>query len=242
MLLGPAPLADGLRSRSPKASKIVQDFTSVLKTVDDLGAFCAVISNSHLVPKFIVSACDGIGCVFIAANALRWERLAAVAIENDMALARAVSLHCPDVVHIADLTAVTAAEIAKFMPAGNNWEFWWVGGPPCQLFSALGAQGLWNDAKSKPLLSFLELRDQLQVTCSRRGVRFRWLMEEVASMPKATIAEISNLAQCVPLLMDAGDFGWVRRPRLWWVGDLSADHAKLVMKKFPFSRCIWLDL
>ena len=195
----PDATIEGIRSCPPKANAIAQKFHSIIKTVDDLGALCAVTSNCHLCPKFIVSACDGIGCVYIAANALRWERLAAIAIENELTLADAVAHHCHDVVHIADLNEVTAAEIATHMPPGQNWEMWYVGGPPCQPFPALGAQGLWNDPKSKPLVSFLELRDQLQMLCTRRAVRFRWLMEEVASMPKEVVLEISNMAHCMPV-------------------------------------------
>ena len=231
----PNEVIEGIRNCPPKANAIYQKFHSVLKTVDDLGAFCAVTSNCHLSPKFIISACNGIGCVFIAANALRWERLAAISIENNSTLADAVAHHCKDIVHIADLTKVTAAEIAAHMPPGQNYEVWYVGGPPCQPFSALGLQGLWNDPQSKPLVSFIELRDQLQMLCTRKSVKFRWFMEEVASMPKEVILQINDMAHCVPVFLDAGDFGWVLRPRLWWLGDVSIEQAKSAMKLMPFE-------
>ena len=54
------------------------------------------------------------------------------------------------------------------------------------------------------------------------GIGFKWLVEEVASMAQKHRDEISATLGGQPVLLNAADWGWVQRARLYWGLDVPA--------------------
>ena len=95
------------------------------------------------------------------------------------------------------------------------------GGPPCTPFSSLGCKRGFDDARSLPLVKFFELKDDMEKLCQEMKLSFKWMMEEVASMDQHMREAISKLAKHEPILIHAGEWGYVHRARLFWgISDL----------------------
>eukprot|EP00971_Amphidinium_carterae_P349379 6490989-Amphidinium_carterae.1 len=109
-----------------------------------------------------------------------------------------------------------------------------VAGAPCQPFSSLGRQHGFDDPRSAPLRHFFVLRDELETLCKQQHVPFHWLLEEVATMTGEARQQISDLAHCLPVLIQVADFGWVHRARLYWGATTDALKAR--------SRDTFIDL
>ena len=229
----PAKASKPVAKKEEKGAK-VQQLREEVKSVPDLGALLLAAGRFSNKPKFIVSACDGMGGIFVAAEYLLWDACVTVAIEKDDVLCKAMKGNVPNIIHMKDLTKVSLQDILEWRPHGTDWELWFAGGPPCQPFSHLVKQKLWEDPNSEPLKAFAALKDALASWCSNEGIDFRWLMEKVASMPAQVVDEISGLLGCSPVFLDAGDFGWVLRPRLWWIGDINMQHVTAASKRLPF--------
>eukprot|EP00971_Amphidinium_carterae_P350273 6491465-Amphidinium_carterae.1 len=91
-----------------------------------------------------------------------------------------------------------------------------IAGAPCQPFSSLGRQQGFNDPRSHPLQRFFNIRDELRDFCQGHSIPFFWLLEEVATMTEDSRHQITKLAGVPPILLQAADFGWVHRARLYW--------------------------
>eukprot|EP00959_Pyramimonas_sp_CCMP1952_P044977 939632-Pyramimonas_sp.AAC.1 len=56
--------------------------------------------------------------------------------------------------------------------------------------------------------------DGLRTAMPEASIDF--LGENVASMPECDVLRLNQLFGRIPLEIEAGDVGWVRRPRLYW--------------------------
>ena len=109
-----------------------------------------------------------------------------------------------------------AAEIRRADPAGECVVLL-VAAPPCQDFSQIGAEAGHRGARGGLFLRSAEF--VLELRAALRGWRVGFLFENVVMEP-ASAKEVSDCLGVPPVLVCASDFGWISRPRLWW---LSAD-------------------
>ena len=92
-----------------------------------------------------------------------------------------------------------------------------VGGPPCQGVSGLNAsrKGASLDPRSSLNQQFKLIFDWV-VEC------FHWcpvhfFQESVSSMEAKDINQYNDVAQLLPVEVEASQVGWVRRPQLFWL-------------------------
>ena len=165
---------------------------------------------------FVVSVCDGIGAAFVALFLLGY-RAQGIAVENEGHLSAFGAVTWPSLTQDDNVLSLSAADAMAGARAAKAHAVLLVGGPPCPPFSSLSSnpQGF-NDERSAPLVRFVELRDEIGSACAATGMRFRWLMEEVATMEVAHRAAITELVGEVPTLIHAADFGYLHRARLYW--------------------------
>ena len=123
----------------------------------------------------------------------------------------------PGITSAVDVAALTVAGILAAARRAGADAILLVGGPPCPPFSPLSGnpQG-WSDPRTGPLRHFVRLKNGLAEACQREGLRFKWFMEEVATMAAVHRDEISRLLDAAPVLIHAADFGLVHRARYYW--------------------------
>ena len=90
------------------------------------------------------------------------------------------------------------------------------GGPTCQPFSLAGHQRGWADSHSSPSSHFCLLQRRLNVQCQEVNCRFACFMEQVATMSVENREIITEKFGGPPVLVQAADFGWVQRARIYW--------------------------
>jgi hypothetical protein len=144
------------------------------------------------------------------------KRFRGIAAEMDPHARALAAHHHPKVQSYADALDITSELIMTEFRKRPYSGLLLTAGPPCSPFSSLGSQRGFKDEASRPLLHFLDLHGQLSTDCLRSGVEFRWLLEEVSSMPQDVRETISGRLGTQPLLLNAADFGWVHRSRLYW--------------------------
>ena len=170
--------------------------------------------------------------------------VAALAWETDRLCRRLAAHRLPWLQHRGDFTGETvekvAAEIRRADPAGECVVLL-VAAPPCQDFSQIGAEAGHRGARGGLFLRSAEFVFELRTAL--RGWRVGFLFENVVMEP-ASAKEVSDCLGVPPVLVCASDFGWISRPRLWWLSaDLRqcttdpASGAPLAWtKKGPFHR------
>jgi hypothetical protein len=166
-------------------------------------------------PLLVVSLCDGIGSIYVTPERLK-RKFRGLAAELDPHARALTRLRHRRVKVYDDALTFTHEFILQEYRKHRYAGILLTAGPPCSPFSSLGQQRGFDDAASKPLLHFMELKDSLEKACSSSAIDFRWLMEEVSSMPQDARETISARLGCSPILLNAADFGWVHRSRLYW--------------------------
>ena len=158
----------------------------------------------------------------------------ALAWETDRLCRRLAAHRLPWLQQRGDFTGETvekvAAEIRRADPAGECVVLL-VAAPPCQDFSQIGAEAGHRGARGGLFLRSAEFVLEL-----RTG--------GAAWLEPASAKEVSDCLGVPPVLVCASDFGWISRPRLWWLSaDLRqcttdpASGAPLAWtKKGPFHR------
>ncbi|CAE7595796.1 unnamed protein product [Symbiodinium sp. CCMP2592] len=191
------------------------------------GSHCAstvvrpALKRTRRAPKIILlSFFDGIGAAPALVENLFGQPTLALAWEIDATCRRLASARLPWLVHRGDVTSESpgsvAAAIRKADPTGECTVVV-TAAPPCQDFSRIGpATGHAGERGSLFLLT-VDMFNQILADLSDRRVAF--LFENVVMEP-ADAAKISDALGVQPVLVCGSDFGWISRPRLWW---MSAD-------------------
>ena len=94
------------------------------------------------------------------------------------------------------------------------------GGSPCQPNTSLnmGRRGLHDERALQPfelVRIIADIRDLPEVKEQRLPV-LGWL-ENTASSPPEVVSAYSEALHAIPLEMDAADYGWTGRRRLFWI-------------------------
>ena len=173
----------------------------------------------------LLSLFDGVGAApYIIDRDFGRPRLA-VSWEVDRACKALVQKALPWVEHRGDFARDSPRDVADLvLDADPNAEAMvvWCAAPPCQDFSRI-AQGAGHQGDRGRLFEeSVNFMDELRAAL--KSHRFAFLYENVEMSAEA--AKVSSAALGVqPVFVCPSDFGWVSRPRLWW---LSIDWTRLV--------------
>ena len=169
---------------------------------------------------YIVSVCDGIGGGLVAAS--KYTEIKGRVCEKNDDLRKFVEEKWPGVTSTKTIEELKAADMAEEMKAIGATVVLLIGGPPCQPFSGLGTKPKgFDEERSAPIREFVRVKKELALQCQVMGIRFLWLMEEVASMSVTHREEINARLEAQPVLLNAADFGIIHRARLYWGLDLA---------------------
>ena len=163
----------------------------------------------------MVSLCDGIGGVFACLQRLQLPHDAIVA-EADTDLRDFMHQKFPQFEMYAQCNTVTEEVVMKKFTKNHYKGIFLIGGPPCQPFSQAGKQAGFDDHRAAPMEHFCQLAKCLKSRATRENLQFLCLMEQVATMQPQHRDQITHLFGDVPVLIQAADFGWVQRARLYW--------------------------
>eukprot|EP00438_Fugacium_kawagutii_P001490 Skav202536 [mRNA] locus=scaffold2011:198967:205206:- [translate_table: standard] len=161
---------------------------------------------------------DGIGALRVALELQGVNVIGHVSVEPQQAAARVVEANWPGSVHVS-----TVEEVDYEMVVGWSLQFSQAtvvvlgSGPPCQGVSGLNSdrRGALGDLRSSLFSHVPRIRSLVQHA-------FPWcvvhsLMESVGSMDTHDRDTMSSAFGCEPILADAGQMSWCRRPRLYWL-------------------------
>ena len=201
----------------------------------------------------IFSLFDGIGGARRACELLDMPVGMFVSVEIEPRRQRVCKSHWPHVIHYSDVTKITAKEIrslrrrfprVKVLIAG--------GGFPCRDMSRLrgpgraGVRGVHSGLVTE-IARIWKLLRRCWPTVSVRK-----FAENVSSSFLRDVISVNRLLGCRPILIEAGEIGWVRRGRYYWVdwpvvssGSSTSrfhDHCQEVNFKIQKPPCrLWLD-
>ncbi|CAK0798868.1 unnamed protein product, partial [Prorocentrum cordatum] len=121
----------------------------------------------------------------------------------------------PGTQHLGDVTSADPAALACLLRArGRVARAVVIGGFPCQIYTSLNVDRKGSSDSDASLVDHM-----VRVI---RGLRAAMpesvdsLAKNVASMAESDVLRLSGLFERSPLEVEAGDVGWVRRPRLYW--------------------------
>ena len=163
----------------------------------------------------ILDLWSGIGGLIFSALALGI-RCVVLSAEADPDLRAAKAKIFPNLVEIDQVEQVNADILRRVIGRRDFSAILVGGGSPCQGNSFLNTRrrGLADERSQQP--RFLrDLADELKTEFPEIPV-FTFL-ENVASSPADVIDEYSTLFETPPLMIDAANWGWTRRRRLFWL-------------------------
>ena len=146
-----------------------------------------------------------------------------------VAKAQILGLSCRGDLHDDD-PAKVADVIEKVDPWGRCLIIF-SAAPPCQDFSRVTDGPGHNGARGGLFLQTVEFMTEVRRLVAPR--RFGFIFENV-EMATADAKQITEALGAKPLWADAADFGWVGRPRLWW---LSTDWARMTLDPESGEPC-----
>ncbi|CAK0838916.1 unnamed protein product [Prorocentrum cordatum] len=164
----------------------------------------------------LVTVFDGIGGGRRAFEILGLVPAVHLSFEVDPTAVRVARRSYPSTQHLGDVTEADPVALAALMRArGRVSRALVVGGFPCQVFAGLhvARQGL-DDPRAGLVDHMVRIVDGLRTAMPEASIDF--LGENVASMPECDVLRLNQLFGRIPLDIEAGDVGWVRRPRLYW--------------------------
>ncbi|CAK0851484.1 unnamed protein product, partial [Prorocentrum cordatum] len=146
----------------------------------------------------LVTVFDGIGGGRRAFEILGLVPAVHLSFEVDPTAVRVARRSYPSTQHLGDVTEADPAALAALLRArGLN----------------VARQGL-DDPRAGLLDHMVRIVDGLRTAMPEASIDF--LGENVASMPECDVLRLNQLFGRIPLEIEAGDVGWVRRPRLYW--------------------------
>ncbi|CAK0820073.1 unnamed protein product, partial [Prorocentrum cordatum] len=164
----------------------------------------------------LVTVFDGIGGGRRAFEILGLVPAVHLSFEVDPTAVRVARRSYPSTQHLGDVTEADPAALAALLRArGRVSRVLVVGGFPCPVFAGLNVarQGL-DDPRAGLVDHMVRIVDGLRTAMPEASIDF--LGENVASMPECDVLRLNQLFGRIPLEIEAGDVGWVRRPRLYW--------------------------
>ena len=156
----------------------------------------------------IISLFDGISCAYEAAKKAGCTIKEYYASEIDKYAIEISKKNHPDIIHVGDVSKLTIDPYAFNFTGGLDLL---VGGSPCQDLSIAKANRKGLDGDRSGL--FFEYVRILNETKPRY-----FILENVASMPKADMEKISEILGVQPIMINAALVSAQNRKRLFWVG------------------------
>ena len=188
----------------PQAEQASSTSRSCGHTQDDGDKHTSLIwDHSH--PWLVVSLCDGIGGLFLALEqaCLPFHGITA---EKDAGLRGFVHRKWCSLQAHSDCSSISAQMVIAAAKEHKCAGVFLAGGPPCQGSAGAG----------RPIVAFCQIKQELEAGMRAAGLSFACLLEALASMEVDRRREISDLFNGRPTLIQAADFGWVQRARLYW--------------------------
>ena len=165
----------------------------------------------------LLSFFDGIGAAPAILEHTHGKPLAAFAWEIDEACIKLTKDRLPWLRHRGDLTsddpAAVAAAVKKADPEGKALIVV-TAAPPCQDFSRIGQSPGHAGQRGALFLATAEFYWKTRSLLPDR--RWVFLFENVVMEPAHSDAVFKALG-VDPIMVCASDFGWISRPRLWWL-------------------------
>ena len=124
----------------------------------------------------------------------------------------------PWVIQRGDITKDSVDEIVRQIDEADpdqHTTVLWTAAPPCQDFSRMRTDGPEHHGDRGGL--FLHTVRLMQEVFDRLGRRRRGFLYEKVVMSRPAADAVSEALDTQPILACAGDFGWITRPRLWWL-------------------------
>ena len=224
-------LASRRRSRSPAATRSVRAVGALPPKIARAHASSSLAPVAPLpsrgggdneVSVCLVSVCDGIGGGRVAVGSYT-NQVSLFVVEPEATLRDFVSEAFPGAVAHHSAENLDIDSILRFTRAANADVTLLLGRTPGPHINgpAQDPHRLDGDLCAA-FHTFVSLRDRLQADVSRADGRvFHWLLEGTASVSVARRRQISDLVGCEPVLVNAADWGWVQRSRLYWGLDLA---------------------
>ena len=156
----------------------------------------------------VIGLFDGIGGLIVALSRLPVMIVGFVSCDTDEHTRRLMRRRWPGLIEWNDVQKITRTEVDKLGAAfGPIVDIVLVGaGSPCQDLSSLNASGkVLAGAKSALFYEMPRILD-----------RVHWLIENIFSMTSANRQAFTDVLGTTPCLLDAKQFGDMRRPRLYW--------------------------
>ena len=160
---------------------------------------------------------DGISALRVALDVLGVQVLGHVSIDKHPPARRVVESHYPGTIFVEDVASVNEEMVTEWATQFSQASLVLVGaGPPCQ-----GVSGLNYDRKGALVDARSSLFQHVPRIISLLKAGFPWcavhhLMESVASMDDVDKDVMSEGIGSTPILCDAGEISWCRRPRYYW--------------------------
>ena len=182
------------------------------------GHLCgAAVASTKDFSVLVVGLFDGLGALRVAVDLLGVQVLGYVSVEKHAPAQRVVESHFPGVKVVHDVQSVDHNLVHQLSLEFSQADLILLGaGPPCQGVSGLNCdrKGALKEERSSLFAEVPRIRDLFRQ-------HFPWcptysLMESVASMDATDRHHMSTAFGCEPVLCDAGDLTWCRRPRLYW--------------------------
>ncbi|CAK0807151.1 unnamed protein product, partial [Prorocentrum cordatum] len=138
------------------------------------------------------------------------------AFEVDPQAVRVARRAYPGTQHLGDVTYADPAALAGLLRArGRVARVVVIGGFPCQIYTSLNVDRKGSSDSRASLVDHM-VRVIRGLRAAMPEVSVDFLGENVASMAESDVLHLSGLFERIPLEIEAGDIGWVRRPRLYW--------------------------
>ena len=154
--------------------------------------------------------------------------------DNDEACQKLVKYHFPQSVQRGDILKEDANQVIHLVNRHDPHQtsmVLFLSAPPCPDFSQIKENnvGLSGTEGSK-FTAYVKLVHDIEAGLGHRQVRH--LAENVVMQQKSEVEYISQTLRSNAVVLDAGDFGMVSRPRLWWSRTNWSEHTK-----DPISGC-----
>ena len=168
----------------------------------------------------LVDLWSGIGSTILACLALGL-RIFAVSVEQDPVAAERAAHSFPNVVSMQYVEEFKGCMLREILRK-RSVEGVIVGGEnPFQGSSRLSRHRSGpQESRSLQPEQIVRIAHEIAELDEARGVKIRTFLESVASCPTRVIEYYNNLLEAKPLRINASQFGYVQRNRLFWIGSL----------------------